>query len=348
MTAMAAVGIGVGFDALDVLMPMHVIVGDNFRIAHVGPTMRRLRPESDWEGEDFRDVFVVRRPRGFCIGPEGRKDGHGVTLHLQLGGGARTSLKGVLAYLPEGNGVLLNLGFGIGVIDAVGAYDLSARDFAPTDLTIEMLYLVEAKSAAMEASRDLNRRLQAAKRAAEVQAQTDPLTGAGNRRALEFELTRLIDEGVPFGLMHVDLDFFKTVNDTLGHAAGDHVLKRVAGILSEEIRSTDFISRVGGDEFVMVLPDLTTKAATDALARRIIAHVEEPIVFDGTTCDVSASVGSTRTSLYDQPTIEAMSRDADLALYESKRHGRGRHTCASVLLNSEGGGRSVLDRRASA
>lgn len=346
MNALAGKGISVDFDALDVLMPMHVIVGDDFRIAHVGPTMRRLRPDAGWEGEDFREVFIVRRPRGFCIGPEGRRNTQGITLHLQLIGGASTSFKGALAYLPKGNGVLLNLGFGIGVIDAVRAYELSASDFAPTDLTIEMLYLVEAKSAAMEASRDLNRRLQGAKRAAEVQAQTDPLTGAGNRRALEIELTRLLEERMPFGLLHVDLDFFKAVNDTLGHAAGDHVLKWVAQILSEEIRSSDFIARVGGDEFVMVLPDLTTKAAIDTLARRLISRIDEPILFDGGTCDVGASVGSTRTSLYDQPTIERMSRDADLALYESKRHGRGRHTCASTL--PEGAIGHTEERRAKA
>lgn len=340
MTALA--NIDVGFDALDVLMPMHLVVGPDFRIAHVGPTMRRLRPDASWEGEDFRDVFVIRRPRGFCVGPEGRKETQGITLHVQLVGGAKTSLKGVLAYLPNADGVLMNLGFGIGVIDAVGAYDLSASDFSPTDLTVEMLYLVEAKSAAMEASRDLNRRLQGAKRAAELQAQTDPLTGARNRRALEAELDRLIEEGLPFGLLHVDLDFFKAVNDTLGHAAGDHVLKHVAQILSEEIRNTDFISRVGGDEFVMVLPDLTTKAAVEALADRIIVRVQEPVYFDGVACNVGVSAGSTRTSLYDRPTIEKMSRDADLALYESKHHGRGKHTCASALLGS------APDRRASA
>ena len=173
----------------------------------------------------------------------------------------------MLTYLPDGNGVLVNLGFGIGVVEAVGAYDLRASDFAPTDLTIEMLYLVEAKSAAMEASRDLNRRLQSAKRTAEQQAQTDPLTGARNRRALDAELGRMIEARIPFGLVHVDLDYFKAVNDTLGHAAGDHVLKTVAQILSGEIRSGDIISRVGGDEFVLVLPDITTKAAIDALAR---------------------------------------------------------------------------------
>jgi GGDEF domain-containing protein len=96
----------------------------------------------------------------------------------------------------------------------------------------------------------------------------------------------------------------------------------------------------------MVLPDLTTKAAIDTLARRIISRSQEPILFDGVTCDVGASVGSTRTSLYERPTIDRMSRDADLALYDSKRHGRGRHTCASTLPAE--GGRDTPDRRASA
>jgi diguanylate cyclase (GGDEF)-like protein len=294
---MQPTGIAVDVGVLDVLMPMHVIVGADFRIVHVGPTTRRLRPGAPWEGEDFREVFAVRRPQGFCVGPEGRKDAQGVTLHVQLLSGPKTSLKGVLAYLPGGTGVLINFGFGIGVVDAVRAYDLSASDFAPTDLTVEMLYLVEAKSAAMEESRGLNRRLQAAKRAAEEQAQTDALTGVRNRRALETELHRLIEEGLPFALMNIDLDFFKTVNDTLGHAAGDHVLRTVAQILSNEIRRSDIIARVGGDEFVLVLPDLTTAAAVDAMAKRIIRKVQEPIIFGGVACTVGASIGASRTSL---------------------------------------------------
>ncbi len=329
MTVMSNIGIAVDVAALDALMPMHLIVGSDYRISHVGPTMRLLRSDAAWIGEDFRKVFSVRRPRGFRIAAKERPEIQRVTLHVTLKG-AGTPLKGVLAYLPDENGVLINFGFGIGVVDAVRAYDLSASDFAPTDLTVEMLYLVEAKSAAMEQSRDLNRRLQLAKRNAELQAQTDPLTGARNRRALDAELDRLVSEGLPFGLMVVDLDFFKTINDTMGHAAGDYVLKTVAQILTEEIRGTDTIARVGGDEFVLILPEMTTKDAIDALAQRIIMRVQQPIDFDGKTCGVAASIGSTRTTLYDEPTKDQVSRDADAALYHSKRLGRGRHTCAST------------------
>ncbi len=332
MKVVADIGIAVGFDALDVLMPMHVIVGGDFRMSHVGPTMRLLRPDAAWIGEDFRDIFSVRRPRDFLAGGD-RVESQGVTLHVMLKG-AGTPLKGALANLSDGNGALINFGFGIGVIDAVRSYELSASDFAPTDLAVEMLYLVEAKSAAMEESRSLNRRLQLAKRNAELQAQTDPLTGARNRRALDAELDRLISEGLPYGLLVVDLDFFKMINDTMGHAAGDYVLKTVAQILTEEIRGTDTIARVGGDEFVLVLPDMTTEAAIGAMAERIIRRVQEPITFDGQTCAVAASIGSTRTTLYDDPTKEQMSRDADVALYHSKRLGRGRHTCACAAPDS--------------
>lgn len=321
--------LGIDFAGLDALMPMSVIIGLDHRIQHAGPTIRKLRPKAEWVGEQFQEVFNVRRPRDFCLAEAARSNEAAITLHVQLAVEAKTPLKGVLANLPNGAGAVINFGFGIGVVDAVRDYVLSANDFAPTDLTIEMLYLVEAKSAVMEESRNLNRRLQIAKRAAELQAKTDPLTGVKNRRALEMDLDRLIEEGLPFGLMLIDLDFFKKVNDTFGHAAGDHVLKVVAQILTDEIRHSDVIARVGGDEFVLALPDMTTEAALNAMGERIISRISEPIYYEGRACEVSASIGSTRTTLYDNPSIEQMTLDADAALYRSKGEGRSRHICAS-------------------
>ena len=119
-----------------------------------------------------------------------------------------------------------------------------------------MLYLVEAKSAAMDESRALNSRLQGAKIAAEEQAFTDTLTGLKNRRALDHVMARLLAMGEVFSCMHVDLDYFKSINDTLGHAAGDHVLQVVAQVLVAETRAPDTIARVGGDEFVILVHDM--------------------------------------------------------------------------------------------
>ena len=160
-------------------------------------------------------------------------------------------------------------------------YALVSSDFAATDLAIEMLYLVEAKSAAMEASRKLNLRLQGAMIAAEEQAFTDTLTGLKNRRAMDHVLARLIEAGREFALMHIDLDFFKAVNDTLGHAAGDHVLQNVARIMVEETRSDDTVARVGGDEFVILFDGLTDRETLVRVAERIIQKARGSDAFWG-------------------------------------------------------------------
>ena len=123
---------------------------------------------------------------------------------------------------------------------------LSGADFPVTDLAVELLFLVEANTAAMEASRHLNLRLQGAKIGAEEQAYTDTLTGLKNRRALEHILARLRITHASFALLRLDLDCFKSVNDTRGHSAGDHVLQQVAHRMVHETRDSDTIARVGG------------------------------------------------------------------------------------------------------
>ena len=319
----------ISHQALDVLMPMHLMLDQNRTIRHAGPTLLRLRPADQLIGRDFHDVFTIRRQKHAPINQAAETEL--VKLTLQFREGKATPLKGVMTELPAGYGALVNLSFGIGVIEAVRDYDLTVGDFAPTDLTIEMLYLVEAKSAAMEQSRDLNLRLQKAKAAAEKQAQTDALTGAHNLRALDHELERLVETRTPFTLMHLDLDFFKAVNDTLGHAAGDHVLRVVAAILREETRLGDIVARVGGDEFVLVLHGLVDASRAEEMAESIVARVAQPIPFEGQSCNIATSIGWTMSADYDRPDIERMRRDADAALYRSKHLGRGRQCWAAAL-----------------
>ena len=195
-------------------------------------------------------------------------------------------------------------------------------DFAVTDLAVEMLYLVEAKTAVTKELRKLNQRLQGAQIAAQEQAFTDTLTGLKNRRAMDHVLSRLIGDERPFGLMHLDLDFFKQVNDSLGHAAGDHVLQHVAQILVASARKTDTVVRFGGDEFVLIFDGLTNRDKLDAIAQRLIRKLEEPIPFSERVCRISGSIGITLSSFYAQPQIERMLHDADMALYRSKDRGR--------------------------
>ena len=305
--------------ALARLMPMHVSLDAAGQILGMGPTLAKLLGDAPI-GHAFSAVFIVRRPAGLNTATDLRARA-GERLHLALRDLAGTTLRG-LAVPVEGGGLLINLSFGIGVIEAVRQHRLAGADFAPTDLAVEMLYLVEVKTAVMQELRRLNLRLQGAKVAAEEQALTDTLTGLRNRRALDTTLPAVIRQGVGFGLMHIDLDYFKQVNDTLGHAAGDLVLREVAKVLTLETRASDTVARVGGDEFVVILPGLSDVNRLAQIARRIIDRLTQPIDFEGKACLISASIGLTTSTRYDPPDADRMLSDADAALYASKRAGR--------------------------
>lgn len=311
--------------SLDLLMPMHAMVGPDATILRVGPTLAKLRPGEMLIGRDFFEVFDIRRPRG-CGSLEDLLDAEGGRVWLAFRSGIRSHFKAVAVPLPDGTGGLINLSFGISVVEAVHLYELTSIDFAATDLAVEMLYLVEAKSAALAESKKLNLRLQGAKVAAEEQAFTDTLTGLKNRRALDHVLGRLAANGIPFGLVHLDLDYFKQVNDTHGHAAGDEVLQAVARVLVSETRGTDTAARVGGDEFVLVFPDLVDLGKLAVLSDRVIKRLQEPVPFGTVVCQISGSAGIVTTELCPGADPETLQRDADLALYASKRAGRGRYT----------------------
>lgn len=311
-------------DALEALMPLHVVLSLDGRIVAVGPLLRRLRPHARLTGRPFAEVFEVTRPAGLAdaaalIAAMPNR------MRLRLRDAPQTTFKGQCVPIAGGS-VLINLSLGISLAEAVAEYRLTAKDFAPTDLTIEMLYLVEANAAAMTASRDLNARLQCAKLAAEEQAFTDTLTGLKNRRALDLVLRRTVETGVAFSLLHIDLDYFKAVNDTRGHAAGDLILRKVARHMVRLTREGDTVARVGGDEFVILLRDITGIPELNRISERLIARIEEPVMYEGQPCTISASIGIAVSTSYSMPTPEAMLRDSDAALYASKRRGRARYT----------------------
>lgn len=324
--------VGLKPDVLDVLCPMHLMLDAQGIITHVGPTTQKLRPDTALLGMAFMDAFTVMRPRGIKTLAQVRQAGQ-VKLHLELAGKPAARLKGVLVHDGEG-AMIVNLSFGISILDGVRDYALTNADFAATDLAIEMLYLVEAKSAAMEASRMLNLRLQGAKDAAEEQAYTDTLTGLRNRRALDETLERLLAANAAFAVMHIDLDYFKAVNDTLGHAAGDYVLQVVGKIMLEETRASDMVARVGGDEFTVILPKVGDIDVLERVGRRIINRIEVPVPFNEALCKISASIGTVWIQGSKTATRETVTEDADLALYASKNEGRARQTMYTPELRS--------------
>ena len=320
--------IGLAGSALDQLMPMHIWVGPSGLINRVGPTLTKIAGQ-DLRGKPLFDVIDLQRPRA----------AHTLAALLSLQG-ARLSLclrtrpdlpfRAMVVGLPAGVGGLIQVSLGLSFSRAVADCNLTLKDFSPCDQTVDLLYLREANAAIAHESRNLTGRLQRARQAAEEQALTDTLTELSNRRAMDSALLAMTEAPVPrFGLMHLDLDFFKEVNDSLGHAAGDHVLTHVADILRAEIRAGDIVARVGGDEFVLLFRDCDDPDLLEAIGARLISRLEEPTMFDGQACRISASAGSVLASRYERPDPDRMLNDADVALYASKHRGRAQHTLYS-------------------
>ncbi|MBB3992936.1 diguanylate cyclase (GGDEF)-like protein [Sulfitobacter undariae] len=322
---------------------MHLTLDAQGRIAHVGPTTKKLRPDMPLVGQLFLDVFQVKRPREIS-NLKRLREVCNTKLHLEMKGKPPARLKGVLVSCGDGTSIV-NLSFGISIMEGVRDYTLTNTDFAVTDLAIEMLYLVEAKTAAMEASRKLNLRLQGAKQMAEEAARTDMLTGLRNRRALDQLIEQLLGAHIGFGVMHIDLDHFKTVNDTLGHAAGDYVLKVAAAAMVEETRATDTVARVGGDEFTVILPEVADIDVLAQVGRRIIDRIKMPVQFNGSVCQISASIGTVWIQGSDGLTRETVMENADIALYASKSKGRSRQTFYSHEMRGENSHGSPFEQR---
>lgn len=326
--------------ALDLAMPLHLRLGPDGRIQQAGPTLRRV-VEAPLIGDAVTRHFDLLRPAGpdtaaaLAAHP-------GARVKLRLRRAPDIGLRGVSLPMGEGQGVLLNLSFGISVVEAVRRFGLTNEDFAATDLAIEMLYLIEAKAAVMSELGRLNDRLRKARAAAEEQAFTDALTGLANRRALEGVFDEAVASHRPFALMRVDLDFFKDVNDRFGHAAGDRVLVETARRLRDGLRDGDVVARVGGDEFVLLLGGETGPGPLAALAGRLIDRLSEPVRHEGSDCRISASIGVTTSALYALPELDTLLRDADAALYLSKREGRSRATLVTPEVLVAGGLDQVL------
>jgi diguanylate cyclase (GGDEF)-like protein/PAS domain S-box-containing protein len=166
--------------------------------------------------------------------------------------------------------------------------------------------------------------LKSAQTKLERQTTTDHLTGLANRKGLSEHLANLSDISVAApmksALLFIDLDNFKTVNDTLGHHAGDELLKAAMDRVSKSIAKHDFLARLGGDEFAVVLHGLRRDEDAQVVADRILAAVSQPFRIADSVANVGASIGIASFSHSFSP--EEVLRQADLAMYKSKQSGK--------------------------
>lgn len=159
----------------------------------------------------------------------------------------------------------------------------------------------------------------------EHQAMHDPLTGLPNRSLLERRMRVLRSAGAEMAVLFIDLDHFKVINDSLGHAFGDRVLVAVARRLRHIVRGKDVVARFGGDEFVVLSDGISGSLGATEIANRIVDSLLEPFVIDGVPVHVGVSIGiAERTGPSEDDDPAALIRDADTAMYNAKSSGRGR------------------------
>lgn len=190
----------------------------------------------------------------------------------------------------------------------------------------EDVVLQDSLRAAQKRTEDQNAALEAARQSMEHNALHDALTGLPNRRYLDQRLAALdlLDmPGQRLTVLHMDLDRFKEINDTMGHGAGDAILRNVAEALRANVRDGDFVARIGGDEFVIVCFGHPGLLDFGMLGQRLIAAVNRPILYNGHECRVGASIGIASKTEPSLP-AEQVLVNADIALYEAKRRGRNR------------------------
>ncbi len=188
--------------------------------------------------------------------------------------------------------------------------------------------------------------LEKAKAHAQHLADHDALTSLPNRRLLEDRLTQALALGQRnrknTAVMFVDLDRFKNINDSLGHAVGDALLKEIALRLVRQLRTGDTICRIGGDEFVVVLPEVKRSADVAHVAQKVIEQLSQPVVIEERELVVTSSIG---IAVYpdDGRDAETLIRNADAAMYHAKELGRANYQFFTEQMNQAASSRLALE-----
>lgn len=192
------------------------------------------------------------------------------------------------------------------------------------DVTADALLAEQLRAAKAEAD-TRNIELELAKNRIEFNALHDPLTSLANRRKLDMELDTLGRSGSrqasKFAILHLDLDRFKEINDTLGHAAGDAMLVHASRILMKHVPRGDLVARIGGDEFVVLARRQTSVDELATLANTIIEEMRQPLDFEGFDCRCGVSIGIAQAHGA-SPDPRKVLINADIALYQAKEKGR--------------------------
>jgi diguanylate cyclase (GGDEF)-like protein/PAS domain S-box-containing protein len=211
----------------------------------------------------------------------------------------------------------------------------------PTEL------MVNGKQTVICLVRDISE-LRRSREALKHMATHDPLTGQANRKLFEERLDQALSRATRTGhagtVMFLDLDRFKIINDSLGHAVGDELLKQVTGRLKEVCRTEDTIARLGGDEFALLIEDIDSKADAEHIADKILQRFSAPFFVQGHDLDITASIGITLFPLHGNDGSELI-RQADATMYSAKNAGRNCYRLFSHAISQRDQAAFSLERQ---
>lgn len=269
----------------------------------------------DAYGEDeLEKLAETNTPDAFIICQNMVDNGDGLRMVSKLRANPQTRQSAILLVVDDGN-----------METAAKGLELGASDYihAPFDAN-EMAARLRSQMRRKKYSDRLRSSVQDSLRMAVI----DPLTGLYNRRYATQHMNKIIDRSIrsqlPYAVLMMDIDHFKLVNDTYGHDSGDAVLKEFARRLQENLRGVDLVARLGGEEFLVVLPDSGSRQVKVAAERlREAIELEEFDIGESRKISITVSVGvAFGSSHHNQP--EQLLQQADKALYESKASGRNR------------------------
>jgi two-component system cell cycle response regulator len=208
----------------------------------------------------------------------------------------------------------------------VGAKDFISKPFNVAETLARVHNLLEVRL--------LHKKIHNYAKIQESRALHDSLTGLANRQLLVDRVSQAITHAQrnmnAMALLYIDLDGFKQINDTFGHDGGDIVLKLAASRLVAAVRQEDTVARLGGDEFVIVLSQISNADGASLAAEKMIQTLSQPYNIQGHTVSITASIGVSIYSIHGRD-AEALSKSADLALYDAKHAGRNNYRISNRI-----------------
>ncbi|MGB3624365.1 MAG: diguanylate cyclase, partial [Henriciella sp.] len=222
--------------------------------------------------------------------------------------------------------------------------DWELDEFALVFVTLSVAGFVLSARRYAQIRKEFNKRLEA-ERQMRFLALNDPLTGLANRRAFIKRLRQVVTsvQSAEYAVAMMDLDRFKPINDLHGHATGDRFLQTVSERLQDELKPGEILARLGGDEFAAILCDTSGDDQLDRVVAKMLRAVEQPAEIGNVVCQVGVSAGIAVVRPGCTLSVEQVLKQADMALYDAKENGRGRHVYFDEQMNAKAVERSVLE-----